>query len=217
MSVRHGFLLSVICLLYSSTCCPTVFEPNEQFAKGNISQLAVTKIDLNGYKTDVSTFQAKDWKDFVMEFCICIREWKVVPRVLGNEELLELTPAVNGSLFKSAWNFLVMERNHHENISFVLFRAWHGTIDSGLFTKWLKLRYSKTRIAYYSNYMANQALLLSGDVEKIPDLARERRQALIIIYYPGRNQQRQGAITVRKQLGETKRTFHVPIVWDVFT
>ena len=59
--------------------------------------------------------------------------------------------------------------------------------------------------------MANQGLLLSGDVEKIPDLARERRQALIIIYFPGRNQQRQGAITVRKQLGETKRTFHVPI------
>ena len=103
-----------------------------------------------------------------MEFCIYIREWKVVPRVLGNEELLELTPAVNGSLFKSAWNFLVMERNHHENISFVLFRAWHGTIDSGLFTKWLKLRYSKTRIGYYSNYMANQALLLSGDVDKNP-------------------------------------------------
>ena len=168
MSVRHGFLLSVICLLYSATCCPNVFEPNKQFAKGNISQLAVAKIDLNGYKTDVSTFQAQDWKDFVMEFCICIREWKVVPRVLRNEELLELTPAVNGSLFKSAWNFLVMERNHHENISFVLFRAWHGTIDSGLFTKWLKLRYSKTRIAYYSNYMANQALLLSGDVEKNP-------------------------------------------------
>ena len=112
------------------------------------------------------SFQAKDWNDFVMEFCICIREWNVVPRVLGNEELLELTPAVNGSLFKSAWNFLVMERNHHENISFVLFRAWHGTIDSGLFR--LKLRYSKTRIAYYSNYMANQALLLSGDVEENP-------------------------------------------------
>ena len=62
--------------------------------------------------------------------------------------------------------FMVMERNHHENISFVLFRAWHGTIDSGLFR--LKLRYSKTRIAYYSNYMANQALLLSGDLEKNP-------------------------------------------------
>ena len=168
MSVRHGFLLSVICLLYSANCCPYVFELNEQFAKGNISQLAVTKIDLNGYKTDVSTFQAQDWKDFVMEFCICIREWKVVPRVLGNEELLELTPAVNRSLFKSAWNFLGMERNHHENISFVLFRAWHRTIDSGLFTRWRKLRYSKTRIAYYSNYMATQALSFSDDVEKNP-------------------------------------------------
>ena len=102
MSVRHGFLLSVICLVYSATCRPNVFELNEQFTKGNISQLAVTKIDLNGYKRDVWTFQAQDWKDFVMEFHICIREWKVVPRVLRNEELLELTPAVNGSLFKSA-------------------------------------------------------------------------------------------------------------------
>ena len=106
MLVRHGFLLSLICLLYSAICCPNVFELNEQFAKGNISQLAVTKIDLNGYnKMDVSTFQAQDWKDFQMEFCICTRAWKVVPRVLRNEELLELTPAVNGSLFKSAWNF----------------------------------------------------------------------------------------------------------------
>ena len=50
MSVRHGFLLSVICLVYSATCRPNVFELNEQFTKGNISQLAVTKIDLNGYK-----------------------------------------------------------------------------------------------------------------------------------------------------------------------
>ena len=46
MSVRHGFLLSVICLVYSATCRPNVFELNEQFTKGNISQLAVTKIDL---------------------------------------------------------------------------------------------------------------------------------------------------------------------------
>ena len=61
----------------------------------------------------------------------------------------------------------MMERNH-QNISFVLFRAWHGTVDPGLFTKWRKLRYSKTRIAYYSNSMATQALLLSGDVEKNP-------------------------------------------------
>ena len=167
MSVRHGFLLSVICLVYSATCRPNVFELNEQFTKGNISQLAVTKIDLNGYKRDVWTFQVQDWKDFVMEFRICIREWKIVPRVLRNEELLELTPAVNGSLFKSAWNFLVLERNH-QNISFVLFRACHGTVDPGLFTKWRKLRYSKTRIAYYSNSMATQALLLSGDVEKNP-------------------------------------------------
>ena len=57
---------------------------------------------------------------------------------------------------------------NHQNISFVLFRAWHGTVDPGLFTKWRKLRYSKTRIAYYSNSMATQALLLSGDVEKNP-------------------------------------------------
>ena len=64
MSVRHGFLLSVICLVYSATCRPNVFELNEQFTKGNISQLAVTKIDLNGYKRDVWTFQAQDWKDF---------------------------------------------------------------------------------------------------------------------------------------------------------
>ena len=115
MSVRHGFLLSVICLLHSATCCPNVFELNEQFAKVYVSQLAVTKIDLNGCKRDVSTFQAQDWKDFVMEFCSCIREWKVVPRVLRNVELLELTPAVNGSLFNSAWNFSVMERNHPNN------------------------------------------------------------------------------------------------------
>ena len=53
MSVRHGFLLSVICLVYSATCRPNVFELNEQFTKGNISQLAVTKIDFNGYKRDV--------------------------------------------------------------------------------------------------------------------------------------------------------------------
>ena len=38
--------ISIICLLYSTTCCPNVFELNEQFAKGNVSQLAVTKIDL---------------------------------------------------------------------------------------------------------------------------------------------------------------------------
>ena len=137
MSVRHGILLSIICLLYSTTCFPNVFELNEQLAKGNISQLAVNKIDLNGYKRDVSTFQAQDCKDFVMEFCICIREWKVVPRVLRNEELLELTPAVNGPLFNSAWNFSVMEHNH-QNIS-VLFRAWPETIESGLFTNWRKL------------------------------------------------------------------------------
>ena len=61
----------------------------------------------------------------------------------------------------------MMERKH-QNSSFVLFRAWHGTVDPGLFTKWRKLRYSKTRIAYYSNSMATQALLLSGDVEKNP-------------------------------------------------
>ena len=97
-----------------------------------------------------------------MEFCSCIREWKVVPRVLRNEELLELTPAVNGPLFNSAWNFSVMERNHL-NISFVLFRAWHGTIDSGQFTKRRNLRYSKTRIAYNSNFTATQALLLSQE------------------------------------------------------
>ena len=88
-------------------------------------------------------FQAQDWKDFVMEFCFCIRERKVIPRVLHNEELLELTAAVNGPLFNSVWNFLVMERNH-QIISFVLFRAWHGTIHSGLFTKWHKLQYSET-------------------------------------------------------------------------
>ena len=46
---------------------------------------------------------------------------------------------------------------------FVLFRAWHGTIDSGLFTKRRNLRYSKTRIAYYSNSTATQALLLSQE------------------------------------------------------
>ena len=173
MSVKHGFLLSVICLLYSATCCPDVFELNEQFAKGNVSRLVVTKIDLNGYKRDISTFQAQDWKDFVMEFCMCIREQKVVPRVLRNEELLELTPPINGPLFNSAWNFSVMERNHR-NISFVLFRTWHGTIHSGLFTKWRKLRYSKTRIAYYSNSLATQALLLSGDVEKNPGPSQEK-------------------------------------------
>ena len=106
MLVRHGFLLSVISLVYSATCCPNVFGLNEQFTKGNISQLAVTKIDLNGYKRDVWTFQAQDWKDFVMEFRICIREWKVVPRVLRNEELLELTPAVNGSFFQECVEFL---------------------------------------------------------------------------------------------------------------
>ena len=121
-----------------------------------------------------------------MEFCICIREWKVVLRVLRNEELLELTPAVNGPFFNSAWNFSVMEQNH-QNISFVLFRAWHKTIESGLFTKWRKLRYFKTRIAYYSSFMATQALLLSGDVKKIPGLAGKRWQAAIIIY-PGLNQ-----------------------------
>ena len=76
--------------LYSATCCPNVFELNEQFAKCNVFQLAVKKIDLNGYRRDVSTFQAQDWKDFVMEFCIGIREWKVPPRVLRNVELLEL-------------------------------------------------------------------------------------------------------------------------------
>ena len=48
----------------------------------------------------------KPKKDFVMEFHICIREWKVVPRVLRNEELLELTPAVNGSFFQECVEFL---------------------------------------------------------------------------------------------------------------
>ena len=59
MSVIHGFLLSVICLLYSETCCPDVFELNEQFAKGNVSQLAVTKIDLNGYQGTFRRFKPK--------------------------------------------------------------------------------------------------------------------------------------------------------------
>ena len=89
---------------------------------------------------------------------------------------------------------------------FVLFRAWHGTIDSGLFTKRRNLRYSKTRIAYYSNSTATQALLLS-----------QEKAASTNNNYPGRNQQQPSAISVRKQLGGTKRTFHVPIVWDVFT
>ena len=212
MLVRHGFLLSLICLLYSAICCPNVFELNEQFAKGNISQLAVTKIDLNGYKRYVSTFQAQDWKDFQMEFCICTRAWKVVPRVLRNEELLELTPAVNGSLFKSAWNFLVMERNH-QNISFVLFRSWHGTVDPGLFTKWRKLRHSKTRIAYYSNSMATQALLLSGDVEKNPGPSQRKAAST-------NNKLSKSKPTAtkcdhyQKRIGWNQRTFHVPIVWN---
>ena len=59
MSVRHRFLISIICLLYSTTCCPNVFELNEQLTKGNISQLAVNKIDLNGYKRDVRRFKPK--------------------------------------------------------------------------------------------------------------------------------------------------------------
>ena len=59
MSVRHRFLISKIFLLYSTTCCSNVFEPNEQLAKGNISQLAVNKIDLNGYKRDVRRFKPK--------------------------------------------------------------------------------------------------------------------------------------------------------------
>ena len=121
-----------------------------------------------------------------MEFCICIRERKVVLRVLRNEELLELTPAVNGPFFNSAWNFSVMEHNH-QNISFVLFRAWHKTIESGLFTKWRKLRYSKTRIAYYSSFMATQALLLSGDVKKNHGPSREK-VASSNNNYPGLNQ-----------------------------
>ena len=86
---------------------------------------------------------------------------------------MELTPPINGPLFNSAWNFSVMERNL-QNISFVLFCTWHGTIHSSLFTKWRKLRYSKTHIAYYSNSLATQALLLSGDVERNPRPSQEK-------------------------------------------
>ena len=66
MSVRHRFLLSVICLLYSATCCPDVFELNKQFAKGNVSRLAVTKIDLNGYKRDFSRPRLERFCDGVL-------------------------------------------------------------------------------------------------------------------------------------------------------
>ena len=51
-------------------------------------------------------FQAQDWKDFVMEFCFCIRERKVIPRVLHNEELLELTAAVNEAFIQQCVEFL---------------------------------------------------------------------------------------------------------------
>ena len=68
-----------------------------------------------------------------------------------------------GLFFKSAWNFLVMERNH-QNISFVLFRAWHGTVDPGLFTKWRKLRYSKHALPITVTLW----LLKHSDVEKNP-------------------------------------------------
>ena len=105
-----------------------------------------------------------------------------------------------------------MERNH-QNISFALFRAWHGTVDSGLFTKWRKLRYSKTRIAYYSNSMATQALLLSGDVKKNPGPSQGKAAST-------NNKLSRSKPTAakcdhcQKTIRWNQITFHVPIVWD---
>ena len=74
------------------------------------------------------------------------------------------------------WNAYVLEHNH-QNIALVLFYFGNGTRASGQCKKRRKYAFSKTRIAYYSNSVTNQALLLSGDVtKKNPDLARKKRQ-----------------------------------------
>ena len=50
----------------------------------------------------------------------------------------------------------------------------NGTRASGRCIKRGKIRFSKTRIAYYSNSVATQALLLSGDVAKNPGTGQEK-------------------------------------------
>ena len=67
----------------------------------------------------------------------------------------------------------MVERNH-QIISFVLFRAWHGTIHSGLSQNGISYDIPKQAFAYYSNSMATQALLLSSDVVKHPGPSQER-------------------------------------------
>ena len=65
------------------------------------------------------------------------------------------------------WNAYVTEHNH-QNIALVLFYFGNGRRASSQCIKRRKIRFSKTRIAYYSNSVATQALLLGGDVAKKP-------------------------------------------------
>ena len=73
------------------------------------------------------------------------------------------------------WNAYVMEHNH-QHIALVLFYFGNGTRPSSQCIKQRKIRFSKTRIAYYSNSVAthDQVLLLGGDVAKNPGPGQEK-------------------------------------------
>ena len=71
------------------------------------------------------------------------------------------------------WNAYVTEHNH-QNIALVLFYFGNGRGASSQCIKRRKIRFSKTRIAYYSNSVATQALLLGGDVAKNPGPGQEK-------------------------------------------
>ena len=114
-------------------------------------------------------------KDLVIESHICIGEWNDV-RGASRDGKLAKSPLVNNRPFLSGmWNAYVMEHNH-QNIALVLFYFGNGTRPSSQCIKQRKIRFSKTRIAYYSNSVAthDQVLLLGGDVAKNPGPGQEK-------------------------------------------
>lgn len=122
---------------------------------------------------DLFTSRNQDLKDLVIESRICIQEWKDVQRVSQDGKLAKSPLIINAPFISGMWDAYVMEHNH-QNITLFFFYFENGTRASGRCIKRRKIRFSKTRIAYYSNSVATQALLLSGDVAKNPGPGQEK-------------------------------------------
>ena len=108
---------------------------------------------------DLFTSRNQDLKDLVIESRICIQEWKDVQRVSQDGKLAKSPLIINTPFISGMWDAYVMEHNH-QNITLFFFYFENGTRASGRCIKRRKIRFSKTRIAYYSNSVATQALLL---------------------------------------------------------